>query len=184
MVTTVQKINSSEDLATFVECYDSAYGSSILALEYLQGCEDVFLFRDSDGKPVAGYAINTQLPYRLLERLPVELATKLRDSASGHQTYELGTIWVDPERRNGREKLELWLHIFGNALSRAGNVMVGNTVSEELYLFYTRFGMKLAYYGPQNYGNAGDVHGWIIYLDDVSTSKIPAMYEALKKRLA
>ncbi|MFN4984833.1 MAG: hypothetical protein ACK5GI_01640 [Ignavibacteria bacterium] len=183
MLTTAEKITSTEDLSTFIQCYDKAYGGSILSLEFLQGCQEVYLFRDMQGAPVAGYSINTDLPYRTLDFLPAEVAGRLRGQAEGLQTYELGTIWVDAERRNGREKLELWIHIFGNVIARTDTVMVGNTISEEIYRFYSRYGMKLAHYGPSDDGEGGFIPGWVVYQDDVASSKIPEMYEALKKRL-
>lgn len=188
MLTTAEKITSVEDLGTFLACYDRAYGASILTLEFLQGCDEVYMFRDHDGNPVAGYTINTEQAYRTLDWLPAELAAYYREKASGMQTYELGTIWVDNEKRNGREKLELWLHIFGNMISRASTMMVGCATSEEIYRFYARYGMKLAYYGPMRPANQSHAHqsfkeGWIVYTDDISTSKVPEMYEALKKRL-
>jgi predicted AAA+ superfamily ATPase len=34
-----------------------------------------------------------------------------------------------------------------------------------------------------NTSNHGNSEGWIIYCDDLSESKVPEMYEALKKRL-
>ena len=183
MLTTAQLISSIEDLNTFVECYDRAFGSSILSLEFLQGCDEVFLFRNQEGAPVAGYTINTKQAYRTLSFISDDVARYFREKASGLQTYELGTIWVDDDRRNGREKLELWMHIFGNMISKSDIVMVGWTSSEEIYLFYARYGMKLAYYGPMNTSNHGNSEGWIIYCDDLSESKVPEMYEALKKRL-
>jgi hypothetical protein len=183
MKTTASKITSTEDLLLFIKCYDRAYGGSILSLEFLQGCEEVYLFRDQDGAPIAGYTINTKLPYRTLEFLLTELAAHYRERAQGLQTYELGTIWVDADRRNGVEKLELWMHIFGNGIARANTVMVGNTVSEEIYRFYSRYGMKLAYFGPMANGEGGFIDGWVVYQDDILSSKIPEMYEQLKRRL-
>jgi hypothetical protein len=183
MVTTAHKITSPEDLQTFVECYDRAVGTQILTQEFLAGCEDVFLFRDLEGTPVAGYTINTQQSYRLLALIPDTFAAFYREQATDLQTYELGTIWVDESRRNGREKLEMWVHIFGNMLSRADAVMVGATVSEEIYRFYLRYGVKVAYQGPIQAGDRALVQGWIVYLDDISTSKVPEMYEQLSRRL-
>jgi hypothetical protein len=183
MKTTASKITSTEDLLLFIECYGRASGRSILSLDFLQGCEEVYLFRDQEGAPVAGYTINTELPYRTLGFLPAELAAYFRERAEGLQTYEAGTIWVDADRRNGVEKLELWLHIFGNGIARANTVMVGSTVSEEIYRFYSRFGAKLAYYGPMDYGEGGIIMSWIIYLDDIYSTKVPEMYEQLKRRL-
>lgn len=183
MKTTASKITSTEDLLLFIECYDRAYGGSILSLEFLQGCEEVYLFRDQDGAPVAGYTINTEQPYRTLAFLPAELAAHYRERARDLQTYELGTIWVEADRRNGIEKLELWFHIFGNGIARANTVMVGNTVSEEIYRFYSRYGTKLAYYGPMDDGEGGFIDGWVVYQDDVLSSKVPEMYEQLKRRL-
>ena len=183
MKTTASKITSTEDLLLYIECYDRAYGGSILSLEFLQGCEEVYLFRDLDGAPVAGYTINTELSYRTLGFLPAEIATHLRERVHGRQTYELGTIWVDADRRNSVEKLELWVHIFGNTIARAHTVMVGNTVSEDIYRFYNRYGMKLAYYGPMDDGEGGYIDGWVVYQDDILSSKIPEMYEQLKRRL-
>jgi hypothetical protein len=184
MLTTAEQITSVEDLGTFLRCYDRAYGASILTLEFLQGCDEVYMFRDHDGNPVAGYTINTEQAYRTLEFIPAEFATFYREKASGVLSYELGTIWVEQEKRNGRGKLELWLHIFGNMISRADTMMVGSTGSEEIYRFYARYGMKLAYYGPMRPMNQDYIEGWIIYCDDITQSKVPEMYEALKKRLA
>ncbi len=158
-------------------------GGSILTMEFLQGCQEVYLFRDNDGAPVAGYTINTELPYRTLGFLPAELAAHYRERAQGLQTYELGTIWEAADRRNGVEKLELWMHIFGNGIARANTVMVGNTVSEEIYRFYSRYGMKLACFGPMANGEGGFIDGWVVYQDDILSSKIPEMYEQLKRRL-
>jgi hypothetical protein len=183
MVTRAEKITSNEDLATFIACYDKAYGGSILTMEFLQGCQEVYLFRDNDGAPVAGYTINTELPYRTLGFLPAELAAHYRERAQGLQTYELGTIWVDADRRNGVEKLELWMHIFGNGIARADTVMVCITDAEDIYRFYSRFGAKLAYYGPTDDGDGGFIDGWVVYVDDVASTKIPEMYEQLKRRL-
>jgi hypothetical protein len=183
MKTTASKITSTEDLLLFIECYNRALGRSILSLDFLQGCEEVYLFRDQDGASVAGYTINTELPYRTLGFLPAELAAHFRERAQGLQTYELGTIWVDADRRNGVEKLELWMHIFGNGIARANTVMVGSTVSEEIYRFYSRYGMKLAYFGPMADGEGGIIDGWVVYQDDILLSKIPEMYEQLKRRL-
>lgn len=183
MHTTAHKITSTDDHNTFVECYDRAYGASILTLEFLQGCDEVYLFRDHEGKPVAGYTINLEQAYRTLSFIPADFAGYYREKATGLQTYELGTIWVDNEKRNGREKLELWLHIFGNMLSRADTVMVGCATSEEIYRFYARYGMKLAYYGPMKTLSGDYFDGWIIFCDDITESKVPEMYEALKKRL-
>lgn len=90
---------------------------------------------------------------------------------------------TDDDKRNGREKLELWMHIFGNMISRADTMMVGCATSEEIYKFYARYGMKLAYYGPMKTPNHPYSDGWIIYCDDISESKVPEMYEALKKCL-
>lgn len=184
MNTTVHKITSEEDLATFVECYDRAFGGSFLSAEFLRGCEDVFLFRDSEGNPIGGYSINTQLAYRLLSVIPAQLAEVFRARTSGLETYELGTIWVDPTRRNSREKLEVWLHVFQSMIARANTVMVGATISEEIYNFYARYGMKLAYFGPMNVVNDQYTDGWIVYTDDVASSKVPQMYEQLSQRLA
>jgi hypothetical protein len=183
MLTTAHTITSAEDLQTFVECYDRAFGTQVLKQEFLEGCEEVFLFRDHEGTPVAGYTINRQQAYRTLDFIPDAFASFYREEATGLQTYELGTIWVDESRRNGREKLEMWVHIFGNMLSRADTVMVGSTASEEIYRFYLRYGVKLAYQGPMQVGDGGLVQGWIVYLDDISTSKVPEMYEQLSRRL-
>jgi hypothetical protein len=79
--------------------------------------------------------------------------------------------------------MELWAHIFGNMLSRAGSVMVGNTVSEELYRAYADRGVQLAYFGPMYDGDGGYIDGWIFYLEDVASSKVPEAYEQLKQRL-
>lgn len=184
MITTVQRITSDDDLTTFVECYDRAFGSSFLNVEFLRGCEDVYLFRDSEGNPVGGYSINTQLAYRLLSVVPDQLAEVFRARASGVETYELGTIWVDTTRRNSREKLEVWLHVFQSMIARADSVMVGATISEEIYNFYARYGMKLVYFGPMKVMNDEYVDGWIVYTDDLSSSKVPEMYEQLSQRLA
>lgn len=183
MLTTAHKITTPEDLKTFVECYDRAFGTQALALEFLEGCEEVFLFRDHEGTPVAGYTINTQQAYRTLAFIPDAFAAFYREKATGLQTYELGTIWVDESRRNGREKLEMWVHIFGNMLSRADTVMIGTAVSEEIYRFYLRYGVKVAYHGPMQVGDGKLVEGWIVYLDDITTSKVPEMYEQLSRRL-
>jgi hypothetical protein len=61
--------------------------------------------------------------------------------------------------------------------------MVGWTSSEEIYRFYSRYGMKLAYYGPLRLSNHIISQGWIIYTDDLAASKVPEMYEQLKRRL-
>ena len=183
MRTTAQNITSEEDLITFVECYERVYGKSILTLDFARECEDVYLFRDEEGTPVGGYTINTQQAYRTLSFIPEELAAHFREQASGMQTYELGTIWVAENRRNGREKLEVSLHILGNMISRHDAVMVGCTGSEDNYKLYSRYGVKLAYYGPMKRPDGDYVQGWIFFIDDLSTTKVPEMYEALKKRL-
>lgn len=178
-----ENITSEEDLKTFVECYERVYGKSILTLDFVKECEDVYLLRDQEGTPVGGYTINTKQAYRTLDFVPAELAAHFREQASGVQTYELGTIWVAENRRNGREKLELSLHILGNMISRKDAVMVGCTGSEDNYKLYSRYGVKLAYYGPMKPPGGDYVQGWIFYIDDLSTTKIQEMHEALKKRL-
>jgi hypothetical protein len=183
MLTTAEKIVSDDDFKVFVDCYDREYGANILSVDFLRLCDDVFLFRDGDGNPVGGYTINTKQAYRMLSFLPDDFAQYFRDKAKGLSTYELGTIWVDNSRRNGREKLELWLHIFGNMISRSDTVMVGATSSEDIYRFYSRYGMKLAYYGPFRLSNGTITDAWIIYTDDLASSKVPEMYEQLKRRL-
>ncbi len=182
MLTAAQKITSDEDYQTFIECYDRAFGTKFLKLEFLRNCDDVILFRDSAGTPVGGYTINTEQAYRTLSVIPDNFAAFYRKQAEGVKTYELGTIWVDETRRNGREKLELWLHIFGNMISRDGTIMVGSTISDEIYRFYERYGVKLAYHGPMQLEDGKLVQGWIVYLDDLATSKVPEMYEQLSKR--
>jgi len=184
MLTNAQKITSDEDYLTFIECYDRAFGSKFLKLDFLRNCDDVILFQDSEGTPVAGYTINTEQAYRTLSVIPESFAAFYRKQAEGVKTYELGTIWVDERRKNGREKLELWLHIFGNMISRAGTVMVGMTVSEEIYHFYQRYGVKLVYQGPIQLSDGTLVPGWIVYLDDLTASKVPEMYEQLSKRFS
>lgn len=183
MLTNAQKITSDENYLTFIECYDRAIGFNILKLDFLRNCDDVILFRDGEGIPVAGYTINTEQAYRTLSVIPESFAAFYRKQAEGVKTYELGTVWVDERRKNGREKLELGLHIFGNMISRAGTVMVGMTVSEQICHFYQRYGVKLAYQGPMQLSDGNLVPGWIVYLDDLSSSKVPEMYEQLSKRL-
>ena len=92
MITTVEKITSVEDLETFLACYDRAFGGSFLTLEFLLGCDEVFLFRDQVGNPVAGYTINIEQAYRTLESIPAEAAVYYRDKGKGVPFYELGTI--------------------------------------------------------------------------------------------
>lgn len=183
MRTTAQKITSEEDLATFVEWYERVYGKAILTLDFVRECEDVYLFRDHEGTPVGGYTINTQQAYRTLDFIPAELAAHFREQAIGLQTYELGTIWVAENRRTGREKLEVSLHILGNMISRRDTVMVGCTGAEDNYKLYSRYGAKLAYYGPMKPPDGTYVQGWIFYIDDLSATKVPEIYAALKKRL-
>jgi len=182
-VTTAQNITSEQDLATFVDCYERAYGKSILTLDFVRECDDVYLFRDRECTPVGGYTINTKQAYRTLDFVPAELAAHFREQASGMQTYELGTIWVSEGRRNGREKLELTFHLLGNMIFRRDSVMVGCTGSEDIYKLYSRYGVKLAYYGPMKPPGGDYAQGWIFYIDDLSTDRVPVMYEALKQRL-
>lgn len=181
--TTAENLTSEEDLATFVEYYERVYGKSILTLDFVRECEDVYLFRDHEGTPVGGYTINTKQAYRTLSFIPAELAAHFREQASGVETYELGTIWIDPDRRNRREKLELSLHILGNMISRRDTVMVGCTGAEDNYRLYARYGVKLAYFGPMKPPDGDYVQGWIFYIDDLSSTKVPEIYAALKKRL-
>ena len=183
MRTRAEKITSEEDMKTFVECYERVYGKSILTLDFDKECEDVYLFRDQEGTPVGGYTINTQQAYRTLSFIPTELAAHFREQACGVKTYELGTIWLAENRRNGREKLELSLHILGNMISRHDSVVVGCTGAESNYKLYSRYGVKLAYYGPMKRPDGDYVQGWIFYIDDLGATKVPEMYEALKKRL-
>lgn len=183
MLTTAQKITSDNDLMTFVECYERVYGRSILTLDFVKECEDVYLFRDQEGTPVGGYTINTQQAYRTLSYIPTELAAHFRELARGMRTYELGTIWVAESRRNGREKLELSLHILGNMVSRSDSVMVGFTRSEVNFKLYSRYGVKLAYSGPMKSPDGDYQQGWIFYIDDIRSTRVPAMHIALKNRL-
>ena len=183
MTTRASRITDEEDFITFAECYKHAYGASIVSIDFLRNCDEVFLFRDEDGQPFAGYSINTKQAFRTLSYIPIELANHFRDRAQGHDTYELGTVWIDATRRSFRERMELWAHIFGNMVSRAGSVMVGNTVSEELYRAYADRGVKLAYFGPMDDGDGGYIDGWIVYLEDVDSIRIPEAYEQLKDLL-
>ncbi len=183
MRTTARNITTEEDLQTFVDCYERIYGKAILTLDFVKECEDVYLFRDEHGSPIGGYTINTKQAYRTLSFIPEEIAAHFRKVASGVQTYELGTIWVAEDWRNRREKLELTLHILGNMIARRDTVMVGCTGGEGQYKLYARYGVKLAYYGPMKPPEGDYVQGWIFYVDDLSATKIPEMYEALKQRL-
>ena len=183
MTTSVTPVTDEQDFITFAECYKHAYGASIVSLDFLCNCDEVYLFRDEDGMPFAGYSINTKQEFRTLSYIPAELATHFRARAQGRDTYELGTVWIDATRRSFRERMELWAHIFGTMLSRTGSIMVGNTVSEELYRAYADRGVKLAYFGPMDDGDGGYIDGWIFYLEDVASSKIPEAYEQLKQRL-
>ena len=183
MITTVKKVTSEEHFQVFTECYNNEFGANFLSTEFLSGCEEVFLFFDSDGNAIAGYSINVDQPYRVFNGAIDVVAQHLRAKAADKTTYELGTIWIEKSRRNGREKLELWLHIFGNMLARSETVMVGATGSKEIYDFYNRYGMKLVYFGPVCLHGEQTSDAWIVYTDDVLKSKIPEMYEALKKRL-
>jgi hypothetical protein len=177
------RITDEDDYITFAECYKHAYGASIVSIDFLRNCEEVYLFRDEGGRPFAGYSINTKQDYRTLSYIPIELAIHFRERSQGRDSYELGTVWIDATRRSFRERMELWAHIFGNMLSRAGSVMVGNTVSEELYRAYADRGVQLAYFGPMDDGDGGYIDGWIFYLEDVASSKVPEAYEQLKQRL-
>lgn len=182
MLTTPLLISSEEHFQLFVEKYNVAFGDHVLSIEFIKGCDEVFMFFDKDGNAVGGYSINTEQTYRLTSFAPDVIAAHLRKKAEGLPTYELGTIWVEESRRNGREKLEVWMHIFGSMISRADQVMIGATESEEIYHFYHRYGMKLAYFGPLQVHGDTLTDAWIIYTDDVLASKVPEMYEALKKR--
>lgn len=184
MITTVQKITTDEHFQMFTECYNREFGDNFLSADFLRGCEEVYLFFNSEGNAVAGYSINVHQPYRVLNVAPEVVAQHLRAKATGKITYELGTIWIEKSRRNGREKLELWLHIFGKMLSRSDTVMVGATESREIFHFYERYGMKIAYFGPLFVHGEQTSDAWVVYSDDISNSKVPEMYEALKKRLA
>jgi hypothetical protein len=42
--------------------------------------------------------------------------------------------------------------------------------------------MKLAYYGPMKIHGDQLTDAWVVYTDDVNASKVPEMYEQLKKR--
>ena len=183
MTTSACRITDEEDFITFVECYAQAYGAGILSIDFLRNCEEVYLFRDEEGQPFAGYSINVTQDYRTLSYIPTEIADHFCARAQGLDTYELGTLWLDATRRRFRERLELSAHMFGNIISRAGSIMVANTVSEELYRLYADRGVKLAYFGPMDDGDGGYIDGWIFYLQDVASSKVPEAYEKLKKRL-
>ena len=183
MTTSACRITDEEDFKTFAECYAHACGASILSVDFLRNCDEVYLFRDDEGQPFAGYSINVKQEYRTLSFIPKEIAEHLRARAQGLDTYELGTLWLDATRRRFRERLELSAHMFGNIISRAGSILVANTVSEELYRLYADRGVKLAYFGPMDDGHGGCIDGWIFYLEDVASSKVPEAYEQLKKRL-
>ncbi len=183
MTTSACRITDEEDFITFVECYAQAYGAGILSIDFLRNCEEVYLFRDEEGQPFAGYSINVTQDYRTLSYIPKEIADHFCARAQGLDTYELGTLWLDATRRRFRERLELSAHMFGNIISRAGSIMVANTISEELYRLYADRGVKLAYFGPMDDGDGGYIDGWIFYLQDVASSKVPEAYEKLKKRL-
>lgn len=183
MITTVQRISSEEHFQLYVECFCREFGYNVVTADFLRGCEEVFLFFDAAGNAIAGYSINVDQPFRLLGVAPAAVAGHLRLKGSGYETYELGTIWIEKSRRNGREKLELWVHIFGSMLSRSDKVMVGGTESKEIYHFYSRYGMKLAYFGPSYIHGEQTCDFWVIYTEDVMSSKVPEMHAALTKRL-
>lgn len=182
MLTTVQQITSDEDFQTFVDCYNREIGHKVLSLDFVKNAI-VYLFRDQDGTPVGGYTINTEQAYRVLSYLPAELAAGIRALTVGHDTYELGTIWVSSEQRHGRTKLEVWLHIFENMIARAGCIMAGGTFSDEIYSFYARYGMKLLYKHTVTLADGSSVPQYVIYCDDIYATKIPEMSALLRKRL-
>jgi hypothetical protein len=182
MVTTVQEITSDEDLQTFVECYDREIGHQAQVLDFVKNAT-VYLFRDQDGTPVGGYTINTEQAFRTLSYLPASLAADLRARAAGLDTYELGTIWVSSELRHSRTKLEVWLHIFENMVARAGIIMVGGTISDEIYSFYSRYGMKLLHHNSITLPDGTSAQQYFIYCDDIYATKIPEMAALLRRRL-
>jgi hypothetical protein len=102
------RITDEDDYITFAECYKHAYGASIVSIDFLRNCEEVYLFRDEGGRPFAGYSINTKQDYRTLSYIPIELAIHFRERSQGRDSYELGTVWIDATRRSFRERMELW----------------------------------------------------------------------------
>jgi hypothetical protein len=61
--------------------------------------------------------------------------------------------------------------------------MVGNTYSDEIYAFYARYGATLAYANDQLLILGRPSKYYIIYIDDLSKTKVPDMRDQLKKRL-
>ena len=187
MNTTVHEVTTDEDRLLFLTCYAQALGvnetSLDLGIDFLRECEVVYLFRDSQGYPIAGYTINTEQSYRTLDRIPADVAAQLRAMAQGYVTYELGTIWVAPDSRNGRDKLELWYHVFGSMIHRSHLVMVGSTYSDEIYAFYSRYGSTLAYKNDHQEVFGRTSRYYIFYIDDLSATKVPEMHQQLGARL-
>ena len=187
LITTAHEVTTDEDRQLFLECYARALDVDVTNLDlnrdFLRECEVVYLFRDAEGVALAGYTINMEQSYRTLDRLPADIAANLRAMAEGYVTYELGTIWVAPDRRNGREKLELWYHIFENMIARSHLVMVGSTHSDEIYAFYSRYGTTLAYANEELEVFGKKQKYYIFYIDDISKTKVPEMCAQLRSRL-
>ncbi|MBU3679882.1 MAG: hypothetical protein FGM32_09805 [Candidatus Kapabacteria bacterium] len=187
LTTTAYEVSTDEERQLFLESYAHALGIPVsdldLSIDFLRECEVVYIFRDAEGDAVSGYTINTEQSYRTLDRIPPDIAAELRAKAEGLQTYELGTIWVAPDRKNGREKLELWYHVFERMIARSHLVMVGSTFSDEIYSFYSRYGATLAYLNEQLEVFGKQSTYYIIYIDDLSKTKVPDMYAQLRNRL-
>lgn len=55
MRTTPQLIASEKDYQTFADRYNQAFGDNFLRVEFLRGCEEVYLFFDTEGNAIGGY---------------------------------------------------------------------------------------------------------------------------------
>ena len=186
LLTTAYEVVTDAERQAFIDLYAQSFEHKSLgvnlSVDFLRCCEVVYLFKDRQGQSVAGYSINTQQSYRSLEWIPADVAHSLREQAQGLSTYELGTIWILPERRNSREKLELFLHIFDSMMSRSNVVMVGSSVSEEIFQFYKRFA-KIAYQSDRVIIGGISTNFYIMYIDDLANTKIPELRDKLRERL-
>ena len=108
-----------------------------------------------DGTMIAGYIINTTLPFRLLDFVPPDHRNEV--SPPFEQTWndcvEVTCVWKIPNRVSPLlMSARFWPRVQLEILATSKQLMIGHTQNEKLNQFYTWASPVTLYQGPSSFG--------------------------------
>ncbi len=102
-----QPISSDSDFSLF-DAGNQRSGGKPISSDFFRQAR-VFMWKDHNGHPVAGFLINLQAPFRNVEFAKPENRPFLTGILERHKTVELGALWLDKSYWGSWRGLVLWL---------------------------------------------------------------------------